>query len=383
MLDFLSKLFDSSDFPARWHCGRWTAFHGWLQIASDTAIFGAYIAIPLVLAYFVLRKQDVPFSRIFFLFAAFIVSCGSTHLLDAVMFWEPVYRVSALLKLLTAGVSWVTVAVLIPTLPKALALRSPESLAKEVDVRTAELRASESALSRANHDLAEKNDEMEQFVYSVSHDLRAPLVTSAGFLAALKEDIRAASQEGIAHDIARLEHANQRMTLMIDDLLNLSRIGRVRLEPEWIDPRVIIDEVLSELGPLVASVQARTAVQATFPQLCVDRENFTRIMVNLLTNALKHACPERGCTIEIGSEMHGPEIRVFVRDDGPGLEAQHHERIFGLFERANPKTPGTGIGLAIVAKAMQRRGGRVWIESVPGQGATFWLSFPPMPAQEA
>src|SRR5437867_6492099 len=122
MLAFLETLFDTGDFPARWHCGNWSEAHGWLHVLSDSAIFGAYFAIPVVLAYFVLRRKDVPFLPIFWLFAAFILCCGIGHAVEATLFWHPWYRLSGLSKLLTAIVSWATVIALVPILPKALTL---------------------------------------------------------------------------------------------------------------------------------------------------------------------------------------------------------------------------------------------------------------------
>src|SRR6516162_5909602 len=132
MLDFFKRLFDTSDFPARWNCGTWTAGHGWLHIGSDLAIWSAYFTIPCILVYFVLRRRDVPFPTIFWLFGAFILACGTTHLLEAIIFWRPVYRLAGLVKLLTAIVSWGTVAALVPTIPKALTMRSSEALEREI-----------------------------------------------------------------------------------------------------------------------------------------------------------------------------------------------------------------------------------------------------------
>src|ERR1041385_2171165 len=131
MFDFLMHLFDTSDFPARWHCGRWTLGHGWLHILSDLGVWSAYFAIPCILVYFVLRRRDIPFRSIFWLFGVFILACGTTHLMEAIIFWHPVYRLAGFIKLLTAVVSWGTVIALVPVVPKALAMRTPEELAQE------------------------------------------------------------------------------------------------------------------------------------------------------------------------------------------------------------------------------------------------------------
>src|SRR5262249_18453473 len=135
MWDFISKLFDTAGFMPRWDCGQWTAAHGWLHILSDLAIFGAYAAIPAVLVFFALRRKDVPFLPMFWLFAGFILFCGTGHLVESTLFWQPWYRLSGAVKVCTALISWATVIGLIPLIPRALALRSPESLGREVAER--------------------------------------------------------------------------------------------------------------------------------------------------------------------------------------------------------------------------------------------------------
>ena len=130
-VDFFTNLFDTSDFPRRRDCGLWTPAQGWLHILSDLGVWSAYLAIPGVIGFFLLRKKEVPFRGIFWLFGAFILACGATHLMEAVIFWWPAYRLAGLLKLLTAVVSWVTVIALVPVVPRALAMRSPGELERE------------------------------------------------------------------------------------------------------------------------------------------------------------------------------------------------------------------------------------------------------------
>ncbi|MEI7686118.1 MAG: ATP-binding protein [Planctomycetota bacterium] len=151
-MDFLRLLFDGSDFSPRWFCGRWTAIHGWLHILSDIGVWSAYLAIPFVLGFFIFRKSDLPFRGVFVLFGMFILACGMTHLMEAVIFWWPAYRLLGLIKLITAVVSWTTVLALIPIVPKALAMRSPEELAREIDAR----QHAEGALRRINAELEQR-----------------------------------------------------------------------------------------------------------------------------------------------------------------------------------------------------------------------------------
>ena len=151
-MDFLTRLFDTSDFPARWTCGQWTAGHGWLHILSDLGVWSAYLAIPCVLLYFTLRRKDLPFRKVFVLFGAFIILCGTTHLMEAIIFWWPAYRLAGFIKFLTAIVSWMTVFALIPIVPKVLALRAPEELEREIAAR----KLAEDALWRANAELEQR-----------------------------------------------------------------------------------------------------------------------------------------------------------------------------------------------------------------------------------
>lgn len=144
MFSSIGQLFDTEGFPPRWQCGSgWTDALGWTHIVSDLLIWASYTAIPIVLAIFVLRRKDAPFPKVFWLFVAFIFFCGAVHLVEAIIFWEPVYRLSAVIKVGTAAVSVATVCALVPTIPRALSLRSAEELEHEVDQRTKSLQESE------------------------------------------------------------------------------------------------------------------------------------------------------------------------------------------------------------------------------------------------
>ena len=145
--EFFARLFDGSDWPPRWHCGRWTEFHGWLYIVSDLLIWSAYFTIPIVIIKYITRKHETRFIRLYFLFAAFILACGSTHFLDAISFWLPVYRLNALVRLLTAVFSWITVFYLVKHLPLAFSLKSQEELEIEVGDRQKDLQDQQGLLA--------------------------------------------------------------------------------------------------------------------------------------------------------------------------------------------------------------------------------------------
>ena len=135
VIEFFRKLFSSADWPPRWHCGQWTAFHGWLYIISDLLIWSAYFSIPIFILRFISKKQDIRFVRLYFLFAAFILACGATHLLDAIAFWVPLYRLNALVRFITGVISRVTVFYLIKYLPVLFSLKPQNALEEEIQLR--------------------------------------------------------------------------------------------------------------------------------------------------------------------------------------------------------------------------------------------------------
>ena len=179
-MTFLLNLFDTSDFPQRWYCGDWSPFHGWLHILSDIGIWGAYFAIPCLLAFFLSKRKETPFHKLFLLFVAFILLCGATHLMEAIIFWWPAYRLAGVLKFATAVVSWTTVVALIRNVPEILRLRSPEDLEKEIAARieaeralilsneTLEKRVQErlDELAKANAELQERDARWRRFTSS-------------------------------------------------------------------------------------------------------------------------------------------------------------------------------------------------------------------------
>jgi len=149
LLEFFEKLFEYGDWPPRWHCGKWSEFHGWLYVVSDLLIWSAYFTIPLIIINYIVRKTDAKFIKLYFLFAAFILACGATHFLDAVSFWFPLYRLSAIVRFITGVISWITVFYIIRYLPVAFSLQSNATLENEINYRKEienELRESEQEL---------------------------------------------------------------------------------------------------------------------------------------------------------------------------------------------------------------------------------------------
>jgi hypothetical protein len=134
--------------------------------------------------------------------------------------------------------------------------------------------------------------------------------------------------------------------------------------------------MIDELADRIADSDAQIDVESNIPNVVADRTDVRRVFENLLTNALKYGCHSTDSRIAVGGRCRGPENCFFVQDKGPGIDSKYHRRVFGLFQRLETDQPGTGVGLASVAKIMNMHGGRAWVESKPGEGATFWVAFP-------
>ena len=242
-----------------------------------------------------------------------------------------------------------------------------------------ERKRAEENIRRVNEQLWRKNQEMEQFVYGVSHDLKSPLVTVTGFVGMLKEDLSAGNADGAADAVERIERATRRMSSLINDLLQLSRIGRVEIDRQTVSLEEVIGDLQQDLIDQFNARQARLEVRGPLPDISADRARVVEALDNLLSNALKYGCPSPGTTVTVGAVRGTEEIRIYVRDQGPGVPAAYQRKVFQAFQRLSNQTEGTGVGLAIVEKIMRTHGGRAWVESEEGHGAQFWLAFPERP----
>jgi PAS domain S-box-containing protein len=232
-----------------------------------------------------------------------------------------------------------------------------------------------SALSAAKSAAEDANRELESFSYSVAHDLRTPLRAIDGFSLALAEDYGAQLDEEGRRYLVRVREAAQRMAELIDDLLTLSRVTRSELRRERVDLSALAYTVLSALqrlepGRRVEVVIAPGLVTDADPQLAAIA------LDNLLGNAWKFTSKCSAARIELGQTSDEGAIAYFVRDNGAGFDMAYRDKLFGVFQRLHSETeyPGTGIGLATVARITQRHRGRIWADGLPGAGATFYFT---------
>ena len=229
-------------------------------------------------------------------------------------------------------------------------------------------------------ELEQKNAELERFTYTVSHDLKSPIITIRGFLGFVREDAMAGNMPRLEKDIQRINDATEKMQRLLADLLELSRVGRINQKPVIIPTNELVEEVVELLHGRLMAGRVEVSVQDNLPLIYGDRPRIFEVFQNLIDNAAKFMGAQPEPLIEIGADGERDGKSVFyVRDNGVGILAQYQNRIFGLFDKLNPDSEGTGIGLALVKRIVEFHGGTIWVESEAGDGATFFLSLPSEP----
>jgi PAS domain S-box-containing protein len=228
-------------------------------------------------------------------------------------------------------------------------------------------------------ELEQKNAELERFTYTASHDLKSPLITIKGFLGFVREDARAGDMIRLEKDIKRIDDATEKMQRLLGDLLELSRVGRLNNTPELIPTNNLVAEVVELLHGRISAGKIVVQISENLPPIYGDRPRIFEVFQNLIDNAAKFMGSQINPRIEIGAqgELNNKPV-FFVRDNGIGISPQFKDRIFGLFDKLNAQSEGTGIGLALVKRIVEFHGGQIWVESEVGQGAAFYFSLPPV-----
>jgi signal transduction histidine kinase len=256
-------------------------------------------------------------------------------------------------------------------------------VAAAFNVMTARVSEAHSALEHTvqarTAQLEERNDELEAFAHSISHDLRAPLRAMHGFSHALLEDNGPqldATGRGYA---TRIVAAAARLDAMIHDLLTYSRVSRTELAIDRLDTVAVIRAAISQLSAEIEARNALVVVDESMPAVSGHRAMLEQVVANLVANALKFVAPDARPEVTIRASRDAEFVRLWIVDNGIGIDPAHQQRIFSVFERlhAEAKFPGTGIGLAIVRKGAERMGGRAGVESALGRGSRFWIDLVP------
>ncbi|MFQ3593842.1 MAG: HAMP domain-containing sensor histidine kinase, partial [Gemmataceae bacterium] len=417
MIDWFMKLFDDAGFIPRRNCGRLIEEPTLVETLryADLAIWLAYLAIPAILLVFVYRKRTVPFQPIFLLFGAFIISCGFTHFVDALLIETPMYRLSAAVKVLTAAVSWLTVVALIPTVPKALSLRTPQELEGEIAQRIEAQRQLEQARDELELRVRERTAELErevaerrrvqeereqlleremaaraeavfanrtkdEFLATLSHELRTPLNAMLGWVQLMRTGRLdpAMMQRGLEV----LENNTRMQAQLIDDLLDVSRIisGKMVMERRSMLLQEAIQGALDSVR-LSAEAKGVRLVQEGEAKFAIlgDPTRVQQILWNLLSNAVKFT--PRGGSVTLRTYVEAHQVVLEVRDTGEGIPPEVLPHIFERFRQADSsitrKHGGLGLGLAIVKHLVELHGGQISAHSDgPGLGAVFTLRLP-------
>jgi signal transduction histidine kinase len=232
-------------------------------------------------------------------------------------------------------------------------------------------------------ELESKNAELERFTYTVSHDLKSPLVTINGFLGYLAADVASNDMERFEHDSQRIREAVKKMHTLLGDLLELSRIGRITNPSQTIPFQELAQDALDIVHGQVDARGVTITLRPNLPSVYGDRQRLTEVLQNLIDNAVKFMGDQPNPSIEIGCDGDENGFPIFfVRDNGIGIPQAQCEQIFGLFDKLNPQSEGSGVGLAIVKRIVEVHGGRIWVQSAPspkgeaGRGSTFFFTLP-------
>lgn len=375
---FFSNLFNTNDWPARWHCGTWSEFHGWLYIVSDLIIWASYFTIPLLLLVIIKKRKDIPFLNIFWLFIAFILFCGLTHFIDAVIFWWPAYRLSALLRFFTALVSVITVLSLYKLLPVIFKLRTQEELEFEIEERKKAEEETRILTLRqeATNTLMNKKDE---FMSIASHELKTPLTTLKSSLQLLQRMVLTNKElEPTKMLVDKAARQTKKLTGIINDLLDVTKIqaGKIILNKDEFDLSLLINECAEECE--IENKECKVSVQADAELMVYgDRSRIDQVLCNLITNAIKYS-PNSNQVNVVAKKIANGKVKVLVIDKGIGIPKNHLDDVFDRFfrvENSSQNFAGIGLGLYISSEIIKRHNGEIGVESELGKGSTFWFSF--------
>ncbi|MCT7952404.1 ATP-binding protein [Ancylothrix sp. C2] len=390
MVELSHQLLGATPFMPHGHCYLWKTGLVGLHVASDSLIALAYYSIPVILICFVRQREDLPFPKVFWLFGAFIIACGTTHFMEVWTLWNPDYWLSGIIKAITAIVSLYTALELIPIIPQALALPSPaklEAINRELEKEILERQKIEEALKAYMEQLETSNRQLEEFAYVASHDLQEPLRKILTFGDRLKTKCDTTLNEQAGDYLERMQNAAKRMQILINDLLTLSRINTPTSGMKTVNLATIISEVKGDLEVRIEQLNAKLEI-GELPTLEADPTQMRQLLQNLIDNALKFTPPGGKPHIKIYSHPYKnpdgnfSEIeeywQIFVQDNGIGFDEKYLEKIFIPFQRLHARSEytGTGIGLAICRKIAERHNGTITAKSSPTEGSTFIITLP-------
>lgn len=361
----------------------------WIHVIGDLLTALAYYSIPFGLAYFVRRRRDLAFSWIFWLFAAFILACGTTHLFGVIDIWRPYYRLDGIIKLITGLLSIGTAIAMWPLIPRALALPSPAQLAKTVQERTAQLAQSNQALRTALEEAQlarnvaeDANKAKDHFLAVLSHELRTPLTPVLATVSMLQE--QEGFDDGTLDDLEMVRRNVEMEARLIDDLLDVTRIaqGKVILDRRPVEICTIIQRTAEVCAPDIEARQLHFGIDWDERPHRVDADvaRLQQVFWNLLKNAVKFT-PVGGCVGVRCRRQGSGHVLIEINDSGVGIEPELIPRLFKPFEQGERGTTrqfgGLGLGLTISKALVELHGGTITAHSEgKGRGSSFRVLLP-------
>ena len=256
-------------------------------------------------------------------------------------------------------------------------LRKIDEARAHAQLELAERKRVEAERERVIKELESKNAELERFTYTVSNDLKSPLITIGGFIGLLEEDIRLGNADKFGKDLQRIREAKDKMHRLLNELLELSRIGRMMNIATDTPMAQIVEEALNLTRGRIMEKNIQVEVADELPTVHGDRPRLVEVLQNLIDNAAKFTAGQSDPHIQIGATQQGGETVFFVSDNGIGIEPVYQEKVFGLFDKLDPKSEGTGVGLALVKRIVEVHGGWIWVESAgTGRGSMFCFTLP-------
>ncbi|MFQ4142758.1 ATP-binding protein [Chlorogloeopsis sp. ULAP02] len=386
ILKLLSFSLHSKGFIPHGHCYLWKTGLVWLHIVADATIALAYYSIPFLLIYFISKRKDVPFYGVFLLFGAFIIACGTGHLMEIWTLWHPNYWIAGILKAFTAIISIYTAFALLNLIPQALTLPSPaqlevvnRSLASEI----VERKRIEQELRQAEEVATNSSQAKSEFLANMSHELRTPLNGILGYTQILQrtEPLTNKGRKGVEI----IQQCGSHLLTLINDVLDLSKIEARKLElnpvdfyfPAFLDSVTEICRIRAEQKSIAFHIELEPDLPVG---IRTDEKRLRQVLINLLGNAIKFT--EQGSVsfkVKFASQKQQAtnyKIRFEVADTGVGMSAEQLKKIFQPFEQVGDRkrqAEGTGLGLAISQKIVSLMGSQIEVESESGKGSTFYF----------
>lgn len=351
MLEYFQNILQTGNFMPHGHCYFWQPGVLWTNVVGDGLIALSYYFIPLALIYFARKKQEPEFNKVLWLFGAFILLCGTTHLLHIYTVWVPSYKVEGLLKILTGLVSLFTTIYIYSILPKALKIPTADQF------------------QRANQNMAELS-------YTVAHDLRSPIRHINSFATMMIRNKKNNLSEAEIENLGKISGISIEIGKKIDALLNYTKLEQQDFKLELVEINELIRKITMQYDS--GQEQEINWIIDELPPCIADAQMMQIVFQNLIENAIKYSQKEVSPRIKIEGKQLKTGWRYTITDNGIGFDMKYKNKLFQPFERLHndPFFEGYGIGLANVNRIIHRHKGSIQAKSAPGKGSTFIIDLP-------